>query len=180
MQTWDEQLSSIAAPTQRALKTLEWLERRENVVACGPAGTGKSHFLEALAHLAIARGYKASWFSLEELGRLIKRSRADDSAIRAVNKILKVDLIVIDDIGLLPIDEETAEGFYRVIDAAYEKRSIALSSNLHPSRFDEIMPASLANAAVDRLLHHSHPVDTQGDSIRLTQALAGKGVKPLT
>ena len=178
-QTWDEDLSSIPLPTQRSLKTLEWIERRENVVACGPAGTGKSHFLEALAHLAIERGYKASWFSLEELGRLIKRSRADDSALKAVQRVLKADLIVIDDIGLLPIDDETAEGFFRVIDAAYERRSIALSSNLHPSRFDEIMPASLANAAVDRLLHHAHPVDTQGDSIRVSQALAGKGVAPL-
>lgn len=178
--TWDERLSSIPLPTQRSLMSLEWIERSENVVAYGPAGTGKSHFLEALAHRAIERGYKASWFSLEELGRLIKGSRADSSAIKAVQKILKVDLIVIDDIGLLPIDQETAEGFYRVIDAAYERKSIALSSNLHPSSFDEIMPRSLANAAVDRLLHHSHPVETQGESIRLTQALAGKGVMPLS
>lgn len=177
--TWDEDLSSIPLPTQRSLRTLEWIERKENVVACGPAGTGKSHFLEALSHLAIERGYKASWFSLEELGRLIRGSRADNSALRAVQRILKVDLIVIDDIGLLPIDQETAEGFFRVIDAAYERRSIALSSNLHPSRFDEIMPKSLANAAVDRLLHHTHPCQTSGDSIRLTQALAGEGVMPL-
>lgn len=92
--SWDEQLSSIPSPTQRSLKTLEWIERRENVVACGPAGTGKSHFLEALCHLAIERGYRASWFSLEELGRLIRRSRADDSAARAVQRVLKADLIV--------------------------------------------------------------------------------------
>ncbi len=177
--TWDEELSSLPLPTQRALMTLEWIERRENVVICGPSGTGKSHFLEALAHRAIQSGYKASWFSLEQLGRLVRRSRADNSALKAVQRVMRSDLIVIDDIGLLPIEEETAEGFFRIIDAAYERRSIALSSNLHPSGFDEIMPRSLANAAVDRLLHHSHTHQTSGDSIRLTQAMAGKGVSPL-
>ena len=63
---------------------------------------------------------------------------------------------------------------------AYEKRSIALSSNLHPAGFDELMPKTIANATVDRLLHHAHVVLTAGDSIRLTQATAGKGVTPLT
>ena len=83
--------------------------------------------------------------------------------------------IVIDDIGLLPVAAETAEALYRVVDAAYEKRSIALSSNLHPAGFDELMPKTIANATVDRLLHHAHVVLTAGDSIRLTQATAGKG-----
>jgi len=68
----------------------------------------------------------------------------------------------------------------RVVDAAYEKRSIALSSNLHPAGFDELMPKTIANATVDRLMHHAHVVLTAGDSIRLTQATAGKGVTPLT
>ena len=93
---------------------------------------------------------------------------------------MRADVIVIDDIGLLPVTTETAEALYRVVDAAYEKRSIALSSNLHPAGFDELMPKTIANATVDRLLHHAHVVMTAGDSIRLTQATAGKGVTPLT
>ena len=82
--------------------------------------------------------------------------------------------------GLLPVTTEAAEALYRVVDAAYEKRSIALSSNLHPAGFDELMPKKIANATVDRLLHHAHVVITTGDSIRLTQATQGKGVRPLT
>ena len=78
-----------------------------------------------------------------------------------------------------PADLVTAEALYRVVDAAYEKRSIALSSNLHPAGFDELMPKTIANATVDRLLHHAHVVITTGDSIRLTQATRGKGVRPL-
>jgi DNA replication protein DnaC len=89
------------------------------------------------------------------------------------------DLICVDDIGLLPVSNDTAEALYRVVDAAYEKRSIALSSNLHPAGFDELMPKTIANATVDRLMHHAHVVITTGDSIRLTQATRGKGVRPL-
>jgi DNA replication protein DnaC len=176
---WDETVSSIPAPTQRALRTLEWVDRHENVVVCGPSGTGKSHFLEALGHAAIDNGAHVSWFSLEALGALVRRHRADDTTGRAIKKILRADVIVIDDIGLLPVAAETAEALYRVVDAAYEKRSIALSSNLHPAGFDELMPKTIANATVDRLMHHAHVVLTAGDSIRLTQATAGRGVMPI-
>lgn len=176
---WDETVSSIPAPTQRALRTLEWIDRHENVVVCGPSGTGKSHFLEALGHAAIDAGHHVSWFSLEALGALVRRHRADDTTGRAIKRIMRAEVIVIDDIGLLPVTTETAEALYRVIDAAYERRAIALSSNLHPSGFDELMPKTIANATVDRLMHHAHVVLTAGDSIRLTQATAGKGVKPL-
>jgi DNA replication protein DnaC len=72
------------------------------------------------------------------------------------------------------------KAFYRLVDAAYERRSVAVTSNLHPSGFDSIMPKTLATATVDRLLHHAHLVATKGDSHRLAEALAGKGVTPLT
>ncbi|MFF3748520.1 ATP-binding protein [Streptomyces kronopolitis] len=65
------------------------------------------------------------------------------------------------------------------IDAAYERRSIAVTSNIHPSGFDTIMPKTLAGASTDRLMHHAHLVTTSGDSHRLAEALAGKGVVPL-
>ena len=81
-----------------------------------------------------------SWFTIEDLGALVRRHRADDSIARA----------------------------------------IAVSSNLHPSGFDEIMPKTLATATVDRLLHHAHVVVTDGDSFRLTEATTGKGVKPFS
>jgi len=178
--TWDETVSSIPAPTQRSLATLEWIDRHENLVVCGPSGTGKSHLLEALGHAAINNGAHVHWFSLETLGGLIHRHRADDTMNRAIRKIMRADLICIDDIGLLPVSNDTAEALYRVVDTAYEKRSIALSSNLHPAGFDELMPKTIANATVDRLMHHAHIVITNGDSIRLTQATRGKGVRPLT
>lgn len=178
-EVWKEADSSIPIPTQRGLRTLEWIERAEALCVCGPSGTGKSHFLEALGQAAIDRGMNVAWFSLESLGTLVRRHRADDSMARAIGRILKAQLVVVDDIGLLPVSADAAEGFYRLVDAAYEKRSIAVSSNLHPAGFDEILPKTLATATVDRLLHHAHVVVTQGDSYRLTEATSGKGVKPL-
>ena len=97
---------------------------------------------------------------------------------KAITRILRADLAVVDDIGLLPVGPDAAEGLYRLVDAAYERRSVAVSSNLHPSGFDELMPKTLATATVDRLMHHAHVCQTAGESIRLTQAIAGQGGGP--
>ena len=176
---WQPELSSIPTPTQQALRTLEWVHRRENLVVCGPSGTGKTFLLEALGQHAVEAGLKVAWFTLEHLGVLLRRHRADDTVTKAISRVLRADLVVIDDIGLLPVATDAAEGLYRLVDAAYEKRSIALSSNLHPAGFDELMPKTLATATVDRLLHHAHVCQTSGDSVRLTQAISGQGVNPL-
>ncbi|MHB8393678.1 MAG: IS21-like element helper ATPase IstB [Candidatus Dormibacteria bacterium] len=177
--TWDQTASSIPQPTQRALLTLEWVGRGENLVLCGPSGTGKSHFCEALASAVIDSGKRVAWFTLESLTQLLGRAKVDGSVAKVVSRVTKVDLIVVDDIGMLPAGQDAAEAFYRIVDAAYERRSIAVSSNLHPSGFDTIMPKTLATATVDRLLHHAHVVLTDGSSHRLAEATAGTGVLPL-
>jgi len=177
--SWREVESAIPLPTQRALATLEWLGRAENLALCGPSGTGKTHYLEGLAAAAIETGRRVAWFSLESLTATIGRARVDGSTGRVVARICRADLIVVDDIGMLPAGAEAAEAFYRVVDAAYERRSVAVTSNLHPSGFDTIMPKTLATATVDRLLHHAHVVLTEGASYRLAEATAGKGVVPL-
>nr|WP_294639041.1 IS21-like element helper ATPase IstB [uncultured Rhodococcus sp.] len=179
-EVWDENASSIPLPTQHALRTLEWVHRRENLVVCGPAGTGKTFFLEALGQNVIQAGMPVAWFTLEQIGVLVRAHRSDDSLGKAITKIVRAELVVIDDVGLLPVGTDAAEGLYRIVEAAYERKSVAISSNLHPSGFDELMPKTLATATVDRLLHHAHLCQTSGDSVRLAQALHGQGVKPLT
>jgi DNA replication protein DnaC len=104
---------------------------------CGPSGTGKSHFVEALGHLAIDKGKTVAWHTL---AHLLRRHRADDSVNKAIARLIRADLILIDDVGLLPVSADAAEALFRVVDAAYEKRSIAITSNIHPSGFDELMP----------------------------------------
>jgi hypothetical protein len=107
---WDEQLSSIPAPTQAALRTLEWVSRHENLVVCGPSGTGKTFLLEALGQAAVQAGKHVAWFTLEQLGVLIRRHRADDSVAKAIARILRADLVVVDDIGLLPVAPTPPKG----------------------------------------------------------------------
>ncbi len=179
-ESWRDQDSSIEPATQSALRTLEWVGRAENLSVSGPSGTGKSHFVEALAHAVIDADMRVSWFTLESLTATIGRARVDASIAKVVARICRSDLIVIDDIGALPAGQDAAEAFYRVIDAAYERRSVAVTSNIKPSGFDTIMPKTLATTTVDRLLHHAHQVLTEGRSQRLAEALAGKGVVPLT
>ena len=176
---WDPARSPIPQPTQDALRSLEWVGRAENLVVCGPSGTGKSHFCEALGQHAIETGHIVAWFSIEDLATLIRRHRIDDTITKAFTPILKADIVIIDDIGLLPITPDAAEGLYRLIDACYEQRSVVVSSNLHPSGFDQLIDSSIASALVDRLMHHAHIVVTEGESIRLADATQGKGVIPL-
>ena len=141
---WHPESSSIPPPTQAALRALEWVGRRENLVVCGPSGTGKKFLLEALGQQAVEAGLKVAWFTLEALGVLLRRHRADDTVTKAIARVLRADLVVVDDVGLLPVAQDAAEGLYRLVDAAYERRSVAVSSNLHPSGFDEIMPKTPA------------------------------------
>jgi DNA replication protein DnaC len=172
--------SSPTAGLRSSPWILEWIGRHENLIACGPSGTGKTFPLEALGQAAVETGKNVAWSTLEQLGALARAHRAGDSVTKAIARILRAGLAVVDDIGLLPAGPDAAEGLYRLADAAYERRSVAVSSNLHPSAFGELMPKTLATATVDRLMHHAHACQTAGDSIRLTQAIAGKGVIPLS
>ena len=123
---------------------------------------------------------RVAWFTLESLTATIGRAAVDGSVAKTIARITRAELIVVDDIGMLPAGQAAGEAFYRLIDAAYERRSVAVTSNLHPSGFDTIMPKTLATATVDRLLHHAHIVLTEGTSLRLAEATAGKGLIPLT
>ncbi|MFF9490387.1 ATP-binding protein [Streptomyces sp. NPDC014676] len=104
---------------------MEWMGCRENFCICGPSGTGKSHFTDALGQTVVEAGLTVPWFTIEDLGVLVRWHCADDSIARALAKIIRSDLIIVDDIGLLPVSPDASEGFYRLVDAAYERRSIA-------------------------------------------------------
>ncbi|MGA5135494.1 ATP-binding protein, partial [Streptomyces olivoreticuli] len=131
--SWKEAESSIPAPTQQALMTLEWVHRAENLAIAGASGTGKSHFAEALASKAIEEDMQVAWFTLESLTATLGRAAVDNSVSKTVAKITRCELIVVDDIGLLPCGQAAAEAFYRLIDAAYERRSVIVTSNIHPA-----------------------------------------------
>lgn len=153
------------------------MHRKENVSICGPSGTGKSHFCEALGQATVEAGVTVACFTIEDLGVIVHRHRPDDSVTRAMSRLNRTARIIIDDIGLLPVSPDASTGSSTLPTSG--AACLAVSSNLHPSGFDEIMPKILATATVDRLLHHAHIVVTQGDSYRFNQATAGQGVKAL-
>ena len=176
---WDPKASAIPGDAQWALRTLDWIGRAENLVLVGPSGTGK---------IALRRGDRARRHRPRPAGELVhprephghhRPLRIDASTAKVVERIVRSELVVVDDIGLLPAGADEAEALYRLVDAAYEKRSLILTSNLHPARFDTIFPKGLATAAVDRLLHHAHVIVTDGRSHRLTEAVEGRGVRSL-
>ncbi len=134
LDSWREADSSIPAPTQSGLATLEWVGRAENLAISGPSGTGKTHFVEALAHKVIDEGMRVSWFTLESLTTAIGRAAVDGSISKVLARITRAELVVVDDIGMLPSGQAAAEAFYRLVDATYERRSLAVTSNIHPPR----------------------------------------------
>ncbi|MFE2490367.1 ATP-binding protein [Streptomyces mirabilis] len=107
--SWRAEDSTIPEPTQNSLVTLEWIGRAENLVIAGPSGTGKSHFTEGLAQAAIEKDLRVAWFTLETLSAAISKSKVDGSTARTVARICRADLIVVDEIGLLPVGEDAVE-----------------------------------------------------------------------
>jgi DNA replication protein DnaC len=92
-------------------------------VISGPSGTGKSHFVEGAAAAAIEADMRVAWFTLETLTQTINRAKAYGSVARTIARICSVDIVVVDNIGMLPAGQEAAEAFYQVVDATYERRS---------------------------------------------------------
>lgn len=137
---WDSTRSTIPLQAQQDLRTLAWMKTNYNLVICGPHGTGKSMFVELLASEAITCGKKVKWLTMEHLGDIVAKNPLTVARTKAFNQLAKRDLIIIDDIGLLDITTEQAEGFLRLITATYANTSVATTSNYHPSNFDEIMP----------------------------------------
>jgi DNA replication protein DnaC len=132
--SWQGERSSIPAEVQQALIALEWARRSENLVIAGPSGTGKSYLVEALCRHAIDAGMRVCWNSLESLSTLLAKAKIDQSVTRTIARICRADLIVIDDIGVLPVEPIQDEAFYRIIDSAYERRALAVTTNTHPQR----------------------------------------------
>ncbi len=165
---WNETTSSIPAPTQAALRTLEWIGNHENLVICGPSGTGKTHFLEALGHAAVDAGAHVLWFSLEQLGQVVRRHRADDTTGRALRRILRADLILLDELGYVQLDGRGSELLFQILTEREERASVAVATNLPFSEWGTVIPdPRLVAAIVDRLTFNAHIIETGTDSYRL-------------
>lgn len=171
LEEFDLKSSSIKTATFDYLASLEFIGARENLCLVGPAGTGKSHLLVALGHAAIDAGHRVRYFTAAELVETLYRGYADNSVGRVIDTILKADLILIDEIGFAPLDDNGAQLFFRLIAAAYERRSLGIGSHWPFEDWGRFLPEhTTAVSLLDRLLHHAHVVATTGDSYRMKQA----------
>jgi len=144
-----------------------YIQQKRNVLICGPAGVGKSHLAQALAHEACRRGYKVLFTSTHDMLSQLNAGRADGTYQRRLNNYLKPDLLIIDDFGLKPLRPPGPEDLYDVISHRYEQGSILLTSNRSPTEWFELFTDPLlASAALDRLLHAAQAIIITGDSFR--------------
>src|SRR6202034_1690861 len=168
---FDIAASSVQKATFDYLSGLEWIRAQENLCLVGPAGTGKSHLLVALGHAAIEAGHRVRYFSAVELVETLYRGLADNSGGRVLEGILRADLILIDEIGFAPMDNTGAQLFFRLVAAAYERRSLGIASHWPFEDWGKFRPGdTTAVTLLARLLHHSVIVVTDGESFRMKEA----------
>jgi DNA replication protein DnaC len=168
---YDLTSSSVQQATFDYLASLEWIRAAENVCLIGPAGTGKSHLLLALARprstpaTECVTGLPPSWSTP------FYRGLADNSVGKVIDTLLRNDLIICDELGFAPPDDTAAQLLFRFVAAAYERRSLGIGSHWPFEAWGRFLPEhTTAVSLLDRLLHHCNTVITDGESYRMRQA----------
>jgi len=145
-----------------------WIDNRENVLFFGPPGIGKTHLSIALGVVAVEKGYTVCFERITNLIRLLKTADIQKTSEYRIKRIMKSDLIIIDEIGYTPIEKREANLFFNLISETYEKASLIVSSNKSFDAWAEMMGDSvMTTALLDRLLHHARVFTLDGKSYRI-------------
>ena len=152
----------------RELEKMEWVDAGENVVFMGPSGVGKTHLAIALGKRAIATNRSVRFYSAVRLIALLKEASSRGNLHEELREINRVKLLIIDELGYLPMTPADAQLLFQLVALRYEKKSIVVTTNHAPRDWGLIFgDAAAATAVLDRLLHHCTPVTILGDSYRL-------------
>ena len=178
LEEFDVAASSIPRATFDYLASLEWITARENLCLVGPAGTGKSHTLIALGVAAVQAGHRVRYFTAAELVETLYRGLADNSVGRGIDTLLRADLVIVDELGFAPLDDTGAQLLFRFVAAAYERRALGIGSHWPFEQWGRFLPEhTTAVSLLDRLLHHSIVMVTEGESFRMRQARSQGGTR---
>ena len=153
------------------LARCEWIERRENVIALGPSGTGKTHVALGLGLAACQKGLAVGFTTAAALVHELMEARDERRLLRLQKQLVKHKLLIIDELGFVPLSKTGAELLFETISLRYEQGAILITSNLPFDEWTEILGSErLTGALLDRLTHHVNILEMNGDSYRLNQS----------
>jgi len=170
-----------AVPTLNRKRVLDlargdFLAKRENIVLVGPPGVGKSHLATALGREACRRGFRAKFFTAAGLVNTYLEAREQRQLLRLEAQIGRSDLVVLDELGYIPLDKTGAEHLFGFFSRCYERTSLIITTNLPFADWPQVFAGDerLAGALLDRLTHRVHVLDIRGDSYRLQSSLRSR------
>lgn len=152
------------------LANLDFIKRKENIIITGASGLGKSYLAQALGHQACLLGYKTIYSNMAKLFSRLKLSKVDGTYLKELNKLVKADLLILDDFGLQSFDNNARETLMDIIDDRYNETSTIISSQIPVSQWYNIIgEGTIADAILDRIVNSSHRVNLEGESLRKTK-----------
>ena len=149
------------------LGTLDFITRKENIILTGASGVGKSYLAQALGHQACMMEHKTIYTNTARLFKKLKLSKVDGTYLKELGKLIKADLLILDDFGLQSFDNHARETLMDIIDDRYNNASTIISSQIPVSAwYDIIGEGTIADAILDRIVNSSHRIDLKGESLR--------------
>ena len=174
---WNKNIELPNGLTQIYMEELRFLEPKENLIFLGSVGTGKTHLATAIALKACQQGRRVRFFTAASLANILLERNGKGSLNAFLGTLRKAELLVIDEIGFVPLHKDAAELLFQVISDCYERKSLIITSNLEFSQWNTVFGDNRLTAAlIDRLIHHSHIVIFSGESYRLTQYMRRQAV----
>jgi len=161
-------INGISIQQLRQLRELLWLDQHFNLMLTGPSGTGKTYIAAGLCYDALKNGYRALFRSIDQIVHVIRMKSVTAIAAAEYKRLLKAQLLVIDDIMMFPLEKEIAVGLFQLINQMFERSSFIITTNKNPKEWAQLLnDESLAAALLDRLLYHSEVIKLTGKSYRL-------------